>query len=302
MKCQADGLAHSQSGWTNSSLAPQRQEGGMGQNIPQLFSSYFQTLTRTSLYLQTSLFHPAFPSTLQNMMYSSGPQSQSKRCADATLWCVALCVWQGLCFFFFCCTAQHSRLKETVLCVTQSRRLHWWSDRFAWRTILYHMQMLECVPGDNPMFKCLSWERLLTCLWGKHRSSRLFPACTNRAELNSTLLHPLKRVNRSNHRDYKALLWGLLLGSLEKPCNSYSRASVAVSSPQTSPPVSVSLSLLASRSPHLQAQQGSSSVKVSPPRCRSLPPQTPCRAPRCGWWSSGSHRGASRPSGPLHWR
>lgn len=195
----------------------------------------------------------------------------------------------------FCCTTQHSRLKATVL----SARLHKADYRadaetwFAWEPLLYHMQILESlVSGDNPGFWHVYGE--------KHYSSCLFStACTNRAKHNCTLLRPLKGwigpITGTIKPFYEGFYW--LIWRSCTTCTFWPiwlLAALGLPHP--------SLSLSACLSPHRPVRQGSSSVKVSPPRCRSLPPQTPCRALRCGWWSSGSHKEASRHSGPLHWR
>lgn len=195
----------------------------------------------------------------------------------------------------FCRTTQHSMLKATVLSVTQSRLLPWWWKLLYMRasTVLHANTGVTCVRGQPCVQDCIVGKE-----WRK--TPLLLFIFNSMYQQGKALLHSaasLKRENRSNHRGYKAILWGHLLANLETLCNLYSLVS-AVNSPWISPPVSLSASLC----PHLRVQMGSSSVKVSPPQCKSLPPQTPCRALRCGWWSSGSHKEAWRHSGPLHWR
>lgn len=96
--------------------------------------------------------------------------------------------------------------------------------------------------GDNPVFKAALWVRLLTCLW---RKTLLFLFVFNSMyQQGRTQLHPavsLEGEKRTNHKDYKAILWGLLLANLLKLCNLYSLASVAFSSPWASPFISLSL-------------------------------------------------------------
>lgn len=116
----------------------------------------------------------------------------------------------------------------------------------------------------------------------------LSTACTDRIKLDCSLLHPLKGqkgpIVGAIKPFYEVFYWVIWTS-----CAECTESSVAVSSLWTC-------------SAHLLVQRGSSSGRVSPPRCKSLPPQTPCRGPRCGWWSSGSHTEASHPSGHLHWR
>lgn len=223
----------------------------------------------------------AFHHHMLDVKHNLWPQTTEYRCT--TLVC-GFCVWWGL--FFSAALLSIPGWKQ-LFSVIQSGLLRC----FAWGPLLYQMQILESlVSGDNPVFKAASQGRN----GGKHGPCLFSTPCANRGK--KIILLPsaasLKRVNRSNSRGCKHL-WGRLLPNLETLCNLYNLVSWALSSPWTSPPGHLS---------YLWAPTGSSSAKVSPPQCKSLPPQTLCRAQHCGWWSSGSHREVWCPAGPLHWR
>lgn len=121
--------------------------------------------------------------------------------------------------------------------VTQSRLPRWCWNLVCMRasTVSHANTGVTCVRGQP-------W--LLTCLWRK--TLLLLFIFNSMHQQGKTQLHSaasLKRVNRSNHRDYKAILWGLLLANLEELHNLYILANMVVSSPWTSPPVSLSLRL-----------------------------------------------------------
>lgn len=195
-----------------------------------------------------------------------------------------LCLMRAV---LFRCATQHSGLKATVLCYTK-------------RTPALLCMRASAVSNANTGVTCVRGQPCIQgCItgkeWRKTRPMFIFNTMCQQGKKKIILLPSaasLKRVNRSNSRGCKHL-WGRLLPNLETLCNLYNLVSWALSSPWTSPPGHLS---------YLWAPTGSSSAKVSPPQCKSLPPQTLCRAQHCGWWSSGSHREVWCPAGPLHWR
>lgn len=86
----------SQTGWANTSYTRQRhgKEGSEGQTISH--TVIFKFFPNTN---PLPLFHPAYPLHFTGSKNTMGRRAPwSKCCADVTLWYVALCVWQGLCF------------------------------------------------------------------------------------------------------------------------------------------------------------------------------------------------------------
>lgn len=187
--------------WMNKHQRRQHErEGWMGETISHTVIFKFFPITNPYLSLSSYLTLPSSlsPPLTGYRTQRPGPGcrvQRSKWCADVTLWYVALCVWQGLCFpaapLSIPGWKQRFSLLHKADCRTDGET---W---FAWGLRLYCMQILESlVSGDNPVLKAASPGRPLTWLWRK--TLLLLFIFNSMYQQGKTQLHSLERVNRSN--------------------------------------------------------------------------------------------------------
>lgn len=120
-------------------------------------------------------------------------------------------------------TGLHSSLKATVLAAQVHKAVYYTDDETALHEGLY-------------CNTCKCWSLLChgTALYSKHhwwscrhvwRKASLpmftFNSMYRQDKTRLQSASPLKRATRSNQRDYKAFLWGILLGNLNKLCRLY---------------------------------------------------------------------------------